>query len=48
MMSFQVQSRKETLEKLQFSQSSPVFKFTASRVDEVKKSISSLGSIGIE
>jgi len=44
----QVQDRNETLEKLQFPQQasvSPVFKFSAGNVDEVKKAISTLGSI---
>jgi len=44
----QVQTRNETLEKLQFSKQasvSPVFKFSAGNVDEVKKAISTLGSI---
>jgi len=44
----QVQTRNETLEKLQFlkrSSVSPVFKFSAGNVDEVKKAISTLGSI---
>ena len=45
----QVQARNETLEKLQFPEQasvSPVFKFSAGNVDEVKKVISTLGSIG--
>jgi len=44
----QVQTRNETLEKLQFPEQasiSPVFKFSAGNVDEVKKAISTLGSI---
>jgi len=44
----QVQTRNETLEKLQFPQQasvSPVFKFSAGNVDEVKKVISTLGSV---
>ena len=44
----QVQARNETLEKLQFPKQasvSPVFKFSAGNVDEVKKVISTLGSI---
>ena len=44
----QVQDRNETLEKLQFPKQasvSPVFKFSAGNVDEVKKAISTLGSI---
>jgi len=44
----QVQTRNETLEKLQFPKQasvSPVFKFSAGGVDEVKKAISTLGSI---
>ena len=44
----QVQTRSETLEKLQFSKQasvSPVFEFSAGNVDEVKKAISTLGSI---
>ena len=44
----QVQARNETLEKLQFPKQasvSPVFKFSAGNVDEVKKAISTLGSI---
>jgi len=43
----QVQARNETLEKLQFptqASVSPVFKFSAGSVDEVKKAISTLGS----
>jgi len=43
-----VQARNETLEKLQFPQQasvSPVFKFSAGNVDEVKKAISTLGSV---
>jgi len=43
----QVQSRNETLEKLQFPKQasiSPVFKFTAGNVDEAKRVISTLGS----
>jgi len=43
-----VQTRNETLEKLQFlkqSSVSQVFKFSAGNVDEVKKAISTLGSI---
>ena len=41
----QVQARNETLEKLQFPKQasvSPVFKFSAGNVDEVKKAISNL------
>jgi len=44
----QVKTRNETLEKLEFpkkSSVSPVFKFSAGNVDEVKKAISTLGSI---
>ena len=44
----QVQARNETLETLQFPKQasvSPVFKFSAGNVDEVKKAISTLGSI---
>jgi len=44
----QVQTRNETLEKLQFPKQasvSPVFKFSAGNVNEVKKAISTLGSI---
>jgi len=44
----QVQTRNETLEKLQFptqASISPVFKFSAGNVDEVKKTISTLGTI---
>jgi len=44
----QVQSRNETLEKLQFPKQasiSPVFKFSAGNVDEAKRVISTLGSI---
>ena len=44
----QVQDRNETLEKLQSPQQasvSAVFKFSAGNVDEVKKAISTLGSI---
>jgi len=44
----QVQTRNETLEKLQFAKQasvSPVFKFSAGNVDEVKKAISTLGFI---
>jgi len=44
----QVKARNETLEKLQFPRQasvSPVFKFSPGKVDEVKKAISSLGSI---
>ena len=44
----QVQSRNETLEKLQFPKQasvSPVFEFSAGNVNEVKKAISTLGSI---
>ena len=45
----QVQARNETLEKLPCptngSLVSPVFKFSAGNVDEVKKAISTLGSI---
>ena len=44
----QVQTRNETLEKLQFPKQasvSPVFKFSAGNVDEVKKTISTRGSI---
>jgi len=44
----QVQTRNETLEKLQFPKQasvSPVFKFSAGNVDEVKRAISTLGSI---
>ena len=45
----QVQARNKTLEKLQCptngSLVSPVFKFSAGNVDEVKKAISTLGSI---
>ena len=47
----QVQDRNETLEKLPFpkkSSVSPVFKFSAGNVDEVKKAISTLGSIATE
>ena len=47
----QVQTRNETLEKLQFPKQasvSPVFKFSAGNVDEVKKAISTLGSIATE
>ena len=43
-----VQARNETLEKLQFPQQasvSPVFKFSAGNVDEVKKAISTVGSV---
>ena len=43
-----MQTRNETLEKLQFPQQasvSPVFKFSAGNVDEVEKAISTLGSI---
>jgi len=43
-----VQARNETLEKLQFhtkASISPVFKFSTGNVDEVKKAISTLGSI---
>ena len=44
----QVQARNEILEKRQFPKQtsvSPVFKFSAGNVDEVKKAISTLGSI---
>jgi len=44
----QVQTRSETLEKLQFPKQasvSPVFEFSAGNVNEVKKAISTLGSI---
>ena len=44
----QVQTRNETLEKLQFPKQasvSPVFKFSTGNVDEVKKAISTLGTI---
>jgi len=44
----QVQDRNVILEKLQFPKQasvSPVFKFSAGNVDEVKKAISALGSI---
>jgi len=44
----QVQDRNETLEKLQFPKQasvSPVFKFSAGNVNEVKMAISTLGSI---
>jgi len=44
----QVQTRNEILENRQFAQQvsvSPVFKFSAGNVDEVKKAISTLGSI---
>ena len=44
----QVQTRNQTLEKLQFPKQasvSPVFEFSAGNVDEVKKAISTLGSI---
>ena len=44
----QVQARNETLEKLQFAKQSSVskvFKFSAANVDEVKKAISTLGSV---
>jgi len=47
----QVQARNETLEKLRFPQQasvSPVFKFSAGNVDEVKEAISTLGSIVTE
>jgi len=43
-----VQARNETLEKLQFPKQasiSPVFKFSPGNVDEVKRVISTLGSI---
>jgi len=43
-----VQTRNETLEKMEFpkiSSVSPVFRFSAGNVDEVKKAISTLGSI---
>jgi len=43
-----VQDRNETLEKMEFPKQSsvfPVFKFSAGNVDEVKKAISTLGSI---
>ena len=51
MIVVQVQARNETLEKLQFpkqSSVSPVFKFSAGNVDEVKKAVSTLGSIVTE
>ena len=44
----QVQTRNETLEKLQFPKQasiSPVFKLSAGNVNEVKKAISTLGTI---
>ena len=44
----QVQTRNETLEKLQFPKQasvSPVFKLSAGNADEVKRVISTLGSI---
>jgi len=44
----QVQTRNETLEKLEFPKQasvSPVFEFSAGNVDEVKKAISTLGSV---
>jgi len=44
----QVQARNETLEKLQFPKQASVstlFKFSAVNVDEVKKAISTLGSV---
>ena len=44
----QVQTRNETLEKLPFPKQasvSPVFKFSAGNVDEVKKAISTVGSV---
>ena len=43
-----MQDRNETLEKMEFpkqSSVSPVFKFSTGNVDEVKKAISTLGSI---
>ena len=43
-----MQARNETLEKLPFPKLayvSPVFKFSAGNVDEVKKVISTLGSV---
>jgi len=43
-----VQDRNETLEKMEFPQQSsvsPVFRFSAENVDEVKKAICTLGSI---
>jgi len=43
-----VQTRNETLEKLQFAKQGsvpPVFRFSAGNVDEVKKAISTLGSV---
>jgi len=47
----QVQARNETLEKLQFPKQpsvSPVFKFSSDNVDDVKRVISTLGSIVIQ
>jgi len=44
-----VQTRNETLEKIEFPRQvsvTPAFKFSAGNVDEVKKAISTLGSIG--
>ena len=46
-----MQDRNETLEKLRFPKQasvSPVFKFSAANVDQVKKAISTLGSIVTE
>jgi len=44
----QVQTRNETLEKIEFpkqSSVSPVFKFSAGNTEKVKKAISTLGSM---
>jgi len=43
-----VQARNKTLQKLRFpkqASTSPVLKFSAGNVDEVKKAISTLGSV---